>query len=199
MGHSLTSGLPLHSLNLFANINFQSLDHWPLEAGSKAAIVMAFYFHESTWHLLFIRRALHLTSHRGQIGFPGGLSELGESPASTGLREFEEEMGVSSKDLQLLGCLDPVFSVGGVSVVPVIAFSDKWPVFTPSTDEVDSFFLIDIAQLKTYRRFQFNLFGEWRESGLFTTKSINIWGLSAQILKNAGFPEILGLKNEAID
>lgn len=191
MNSPVSSRLPLKSPYFFAETSFHTLDHWPSEATPKAGVVMAFYGSQSSWQLLFIRRALHLDSHRGQIGFPGGLSEIGESPAATALREFEEEMGVPTKDLHLLGSLDPVPSIGGVSVVPVVAFSEKQPVFNPSAEEVDSYFLIDVSQLGTWQKFNFNLFGEWRESDLFTTSTIKIWGLSARILKNAGFPEVL--------
>jgi 8-oxo-dGTP pyrophosphatase MutT (NUDIX family) len=191
--------LPIKSPYFFAETHFHRLEHWPSEATPKAAVVLAFYRSHSSWQLLFIRRALHLDSHRGQIGFPGGLSEIGESPAATALREFEEEMGVSTQNLHLLGCLDPVLSIGGVSVVPVVAFSEQQPVFSPSADEVDSYFLIDVTQLVAWQSFKFNLFGEWRESDLFTTSTIKIWGLSARILKNAGFPEVLLKKVESIE
>jgi 8-oxo-dGTP pyrophosphatase MutT (NUDIX family) len=56
--------------------------------------------------LLFVRRADHLRLHAGQIGFPGGSREPGDSDiVATALREAGEEVGVEPDNVEVLGAL----------------------------------------------------------------------------------------------
>jgi len=57
------------------------------------------------WHVILTQRPETMPSHPGQIAFPGGKAEAGETIAQTALRETEEEIGIQAKDIELLGRL----------------------------------------------------------------------------------------------
>ncbi len=61
---------------------------------------------EKRWQIIFEVRAEHLSTQPGEISFPGGAVEKGESRREAAIRETREELGVESDDLELLGEMD---------------------------------------------------------------------------------------------
>ncbi len=140
--------------------------------------------------VLFIRRSSRMTSHKGQIGFPGGRFEVGDlSPVSTALREAQEEVGADPDSIEIRAVLAPIQSIDGSWVVPVVGSVEKSQFLpTPNRDEIDQIFFVDQRRLfpQNKVKFSFNMFGCWRDSYLYECQQIKVWGLSAEIL--AGIP-----------
>src|SRR3990172_10325358 len=60
-------------------------------------------------YLVLTQRAAMLSSHRGQIAFPGGRVDRADSgPLAAALRESQEEIGIKPRDVRVLGQLDQV-------------------------------------------------------------------------------------------
>ena len=76
--------------------------------------------HHEGLRLWFIRRAELGDDHSGQVAFPGGHLNPDESPEEAALRECEEEIGVPSDAIELLGGLDDVKSIFGTVVSPFV-------------------------------------------------------------------------------
>lgn len=72
-------------------------------------------------HLVLTRRRDDLPSHPGQISFPGGAREGGESPLECALRESAEEIALEPELVAPLGSLPPRGSIGGFHVEVVVA------------------------------------------------------------------------------
>lgn len=71
---------------------------------------------------LLTQRAEGLTSHSGQIAFPGGRIDEGDTdPADAAMREAMEEIGLAREFIAPLGYLDPYLSGTGFRIVPVVA------------------------------------------------------------------------------
>ncbi|BBI49400.1 hypothetical protein HORIV_18210 [Vreelandella olivaria] len=69
--------------------------------------------------LLFTRRASHLSTHSGQVAFPGGKREPFDADLyATALREAEEEIALDPALVQPLGRLSDVISLHGIRVTP---------------------------------------------------------------------------------
>lgn len=89
--------------------------------------------------LLLTRRSDHLPRHAGEVSFPGGMPEPGDRGdlAATALREFEEELGVSASEVEVLGALPPVHTVvSGIAMVPYVGWLTRRPSTHPDAREV---------------------------------------------------------------
>src|SRR5688572_397836 len=71
----------------------------------RAAVLIPVVAREEPMVLL-TQRTAHLKDHAGQISFPGGKMEPGETPAAAALREAEEEVGLDARFVEPLGYLD---------------------------------------------------------------------------------------------
>jgi len=92
-----------------------------------AAVLVPLYRTDGEWHALFTRRTETVESHRGQVSFPGGQIEPGDpSPVEAALRETEEEIGLRSTDVEILGQLSPLLTVTQFLISPVVGLF-RWP------------------------------------------------------------------------
>jgi 8-oxo-dGTP pyrophosphatase MutT (NUDIX family) len=98
--------------------------------------------------LLFIRRTRNVSTHRGQIAFPGGGVEPGEGVVGAALREAHEEMAIAAESVEPIGLLATVWTRGSErSLTPVVGLQ-RGDV-TPVADgfEVATWFRIPIVEL----------------------------------------------------
>lgn len=87
----------------------------------RAAVLLPLVFPERGPALLLTKRSDEVERHKGQISFPGGGLEDGESPLDAALRETQEEIGVGPQDVEVLGALDEEeVSVSGFVVSPFV-------------------------------------------------------------------------------
>jgi 8-oxo-dGTP pyrophosphatase MutT (NUDIX family) len=94
------------------------------------------------------KRPDYLGAHGGQVSLPGGKSEHGEEVIQTALREGEEEIGVKSTDMKVIGTLSNFFVIpSNFMVTPVIAYSLVKPLFVPQATEVDRILEGDLLEL----------------------------------------------------
>lgn len=140
-------------------------------------------------HLIFIRRSTTVKTHKGQISFPGGRCESFDgSPEETAIRETTEEIGVNASDIVILGQLPAVQALDESIIVPVVGILNTLTTkFMPDTSEVNYVFTAPWSdfQLHNSSPFTFNMFGNKRESHLYTVGEHRIWGLTAGILYSA--------------
>jgi 8-oxo-dGTP pyrophosphatase MutT (NUDIX family) len=103
----------------------------------QAAVLALLYPVEARWKLLLTLRREGLSSHSGQVCFPGGMAEAYETLEQTALREFVEELGADASGFRSLGALSPMWvHVSNTLVTPFVAAARERPVFVPSADEV---------------------------------------------------------------
>ena len=129
-----------------------------------AAVLVPLAWQNDEWHLLFTRRTERVESHKGQVSFPGGACDEGEStPEETALREADEEVGIQPRAIRLLGRLANMITITGFRVTPVVGVI-PWPtVFRIGEHEVERVFTIPLLWLADKRnRWEFNAFGRNR-------------------------------------
>jgi 8-oxo-dGTP pyrophosphatase MutT (NUDIX family) len=120
--------------------------------GKRAAVLVPLLRHGATWQVLLTRRTTLVESHKGQVSFPGGARDAGESrPEATALRESEEELGIRPADVRLLGRLAPRLTVSDYLVTPVVGVI-PWPyVFRLEKMEVARVFMMPLAWIADSR------------------------------------------------
>jgi 8-oxo-dGTP pyrophosphatase MutT (NUDIX family) len=114
-----------------------------------AAVLLPMFRHLNAWHLLFIRRTEYEGDHHsGQVAFPGGRGEQGDSDCvATALREAQEEIGLDPDQVSFLGQMRPMHTVSNYLVTPVVG-EIPWPLeLTPDPVEVARVFSIPLAWL----------------------------------------------------
>lgn len=138
--------------------------------------------------VLLTQRTTGLTSHAGQIAFPGGkLDPTDASPLAAALREAEEEVGLDRRFVHPIGYLDVYMTTLGFRIVPTLARVDPDFKLTLSPAEVDDAFEVPLRFLMQPDNYQRRR-REWRGM-MRTTYAIpfgdrDIWGVTAGILRN---------------
>lgn len=117
------------------------------EGGAAAAVLVPVVLHDSGPALLLTLRAETLSSHAGQVAFPGGRIEPGENPEQAALREAAEEIGLDPRLPRILGRLPEHVTGTGFHVTPVVALLDPPLNLVPSPDEVALVFEYALAPL----------------------------------------------------
>ncbi len=101
------------------------------------SVLILLYEEEGKILFPLTKRPDYLGTHGGQISLPGGKAEPGESIIDTALREAEEEIGVSVKQIEILGTLSEFFVIpSNFMVTPVVGFLKGSPMFNPDPKEV---------------------------------------------------------------
>ena len=92
-----------------------------------AAVLIPLVCWKDEWHLILTRRTEHVKHHKGQVSFPGGGCEVGDStPEMTALREAQEEIGLRPEKVRLLGRINDVITITRYRVSPVVGVI-PWP------------------------------------------------------------------------
>lgn len=83
------------------------------------------------------KRPEYVGAHSGQVSFPGGKAEAGETMEQTALREGEEEIGIHPASIEIIGRLTDFFVMpSNFMVTPVVGIQRTKPFFTPDPVEV---------------------------------------------------------------
>lgn len=132
---------PLDALPAERAWNHGELDDLMPPTLREAAVLMGLVDREDGPRVLFTRRTEHLRHHAGQVSFPGGAMEPGDADAvAAALRETHEEIGVEAASIEPLGLLDPMATITGFRVVPVVARIDPGYRAIPDPNEVAEVF-----------------------------------------------------------
>jgi ADP-ribose pyrophosphatase YjhB (NUDIX family) len=100
-------------------------------------LVLIYSVGGEAWLPLTLRTQV-LEAHRGQISFPGGALEEGESAEAGALREAEEEIGIRAERVEVIGRLTPLYvPPSGFAVQPVVGALAERPAFRPEPAEVE--------------------------------------------------------------
>lgn len=136
--------------------------------------------------VILTRRSEDLRTHKGQVAFPGGRIEAGETPWQAACREAREEVGLDPALVSHLGVLDPVDTVSsGMYVLPCVAGLSSRPRLVPNA-EVSRVFDISLSDLLLpgvgrKEKWVSPARGEV-EVFFFELQGETIWGATAQML-----------------
>jgi 8-oxo-dGTP pyrophosphatase MutT (NUDIX family) len=159
-----------------------------LHALTQAAVLVALVERGSGLNVILTRRADSLSRHSGQIAFPGGRCDPGETPWAAALREAHEEIGLDPAFVAVSGLGDPYETVTGFCVTPVVGFVspgftlEAAPAEVAEVFETPFGFLMDPANHE--RRFHEGLDGQRRRYYAMPYQDRFIWGATAGMLRS---------------
>lgn len=140
-------------------------------------------------HVLLTQRTAHLSKHAGQIAFPGGRRDDGETPVQAALRETQEETGIDPGFVTPLGYLDGYLTVTGYLVNPVVGLVSEGYTLAPHDHEVADIFDVPLSFLMTAANRETHT-REWqgltRRYYAYPFGERYIWGATAGMIKNMG-------------
>jgi 8-oxo-dGTP pyrophosphatase MutT (NUDIX family) len=159
-----------------------------------SAVLIGVYEDKAGTRVVLTRRSDRLRSHSGEVSFPGGGQDEGESLWETALREANEEIGLCSAAI-LLGELDRLRTVSSNSaIVPFVAeLPDGCPELVANPAEVDAILLVPLSELladDVYReeRWRWPDPDDGRPPGIerpihfFELVGDTVWGATARML-----------------
>ncbi|MEW5799031.1 MAG: CoA pyrophosphatase [Bacteroidota bacterium] len=175
----------------FEHIKQRVASHAPvriIDSSSRyACVLVSLVSHEQSLHLLLTKRTDRVEHHKGQISFPGGVvDESDKSPEHTALRELEEELGIPSSSVTIIGQLDDFHIPTGFIVTPLVGFINHPIDVHMKNDEVDEILLIPLSKFfdPSLRRTEIRfLKGEDRQVYVYDVWKEPVWGATAHIIK----------------
>jgi len=151
-----------------------------------ASVLFPIVLRESGPSVLLTQRTAHLKDHPGQISFPGGRVEPEDaSSAHTALREAEEEIGLSSEHVEIVGYLPEYRTGTGYCVTPVVAIVTPPFELRPDPFEVAEIFEVPFAFLMdsaNHQRHSMHHRGKLRHYFAMPYGEYFIWGATAGII-----------------
>lgn len=155
---------------------------------TEAAVLVPLIDRSGRVQVLFTQRTAHLDDHAGQISFPGGRVEASDaSREETALREMEEEIGLASASVAVLGRLPEYEIPSGFRITPVVGWIETPFVLNPDPFEVAAVFeapLEHFLDAARYQRRQFRFRGRHRHYLAIPFEGRYIWGATAGMLYN---------------
>lgn len=153
----------------------------------RACVVIPLVRRGDDWALIFMRRSDEMRVHKGQVAFPGGAVEEGESLEEAALREMEEEIGVDRAGVALIGRLDDVITRTGFLVAPFVGIVPAVAAYQLAAAEVTEVFEVPVSALLeagnpevryiSYAADRYPIY-------FYKHDGREIWGLTGRILKS---------------
>jgi 8-oxo-dGTP pyrophosphatase MutT (NUDIX family) len=152
-----------------------------------AAVLVPIILHPGAPSVLLTLRSGRLSSHAGQVSFPGGRIEAGETAEAAALREAAEEVGLDPRLPELLGRLPDHLTGTGYRMTPVVALLRPPLNLVPDPAEVEEPFELALSVVldpAAPARRRAERHGVMREFWVWPHDRHYIWGATAAVLVN---------------
>jgi len=163
------------------------LDLKPNKQTRKSAVLILLYPSANEIYFPLIVRSLYDGFHSGEVGFPGGRYELtDEDLIQTALREANEEIGLNTGDVKILGTLTEIFiGPSNFFVLPVVGYLPYRPEFLPDDREVKDVLEVRLdyfLQPNSISSSVINIPGDIVRTPHYTLQDHKIWGATAKMI-----------------
>ena len=157
-----------------------------MDDGLGSAVLAPIFEEDGEARVILTRRTPWLRSHSGQVSFPGGRVEPGESAVDAALRETWEEVGIDPATVDVVGELSRLRTISSsAGIHPFVGVLSGRPVLDPNPDEVGRAFDVALGELMADGVFTEEIWGvddTERSIFFFEVDGETIWGATARIL-----------------
>lgn len=137
-------------------------------------------------HILLTKRAEHLSSHSGEVAFPGGMwEEDDDGLEATALRESQEEVGLCPKKVKIQGQLPVSHTRQGTRVTPYFGQITSKPELQANPEELDALFWVPLELFLKDERSKTNVFhlhGKEYWAPVYEFQGYIIWGFTSRVI-----------------
>ena len=162
----------------------KELEETPFPKAGVLIVLKNYGEYKKDPHIIFTKRSSKLSSHPGEVSFPGGkFEEQDLNLLATAVRESEEEIGIKKLNLEHLGKLPYLISKHNIEVHPFIAALKEDQEFI-ANEEIESIFSVPVSYLKNNQNAHIHEFNRQNHNVRISTWHYNeyvIWGLTAMI------------------
>ena len=153
--------------------------------GVEAAVLIPIYAGDSGLVAVFTERRADLRRHAGEVSFPGGRRDAGESLRDTALREADEEIGLEPELVTIVGALPPTPTfVTNYAVYPFVGLIEAGGTFHANPTEVETVVELALPDLVDgFERKRLIRRGVPIKTATYTVQGHFIWGATARILE----------------
>lgn len=159
------------------------------EGQRRATVLMPLVLRDQ-WQVILTQRPETMPSHPGQISFPGGKIEIGETAQEAAYRETWEEIGLERSHIDLIGRLPSFNAVTEYRVTPYVGIIDPTAELKPDPREVTDVFEIPLSFLMNPdNHVPRDVFFDGREHRLYDMPydepggvHRNLWGMTAMMI-----------------
>jgi 8-oxo-dGTP pyrophosphatase MutT (NUDIX family) len=156
-----------------------------VHGSTRAAVLAPLYERDGELYGVFTKRRAELRQHPGQISFPGGRTDPGDtSLVDTALREAHEEIGLAASAVTIVGALTPTPTVvTDIAVYPFVGLIQRPAAWTVAADEVAELLELALAPLAaSYELRAMTRRGVRFQTDTFTAGTNLIWGATGRML-----------------
>ena len=158
----------------------------PPESATPTAVLALLYPDQNQdLHLILTLRTSDIP-HGGQISFPGGRQEKGETLQQTALRETEEEIGILKTEISVACDLTPIYLFRTDNqITPFVGFLEKVPHFSPNLTEVEEVFSCPVRKLaegKCIQKKRDQFLANEFEVPYWDVHRVPVWGATAMMI-----------------
>jgi 8-oxo-dGTP pyrophosphatase MutT (NUDIX family) len=168
---------------------------WEPPVGAhRSAVLVPLFEEDGLAHVILTRRSWHLRNHKGEISFPGGRQDDGETIVEAALREAEEEIALDIASVEIVGELDHLATwSSNSSIVPFVGVLPGRPaVLVPNPTEVEAVVITSLAELLADGVHRTELWAFPVQAGIEGSRPMHffelvgdtVWGATARILMN---------------
>lgn len=151
-----------------------------------SAVLVPLFVENGNVSVLLTKRTEQVAHHKGQICFPGGVSDKGdESYWLTAVRETYEEIGIEPGEITMVGELGEVVTPTGFIIHPFVATITPTQKLRPNPEEIEEIFFVPLTHLTDPKNLRFvtrTYFGRDFQDPVFTFRGHEIWGATGRIL-----------------
>ena len=157
----------------------------------QSSVLLLLFIENNELTACLIKRPAHMKYHAGQIALPGGRVEKGETIIETALRETHEEIGILSKEIEILGSLTEFYvEVSQFQIHSIVGWLNKKPEIKINPDEVEKIILFPISKFRSpFDEIELETSTGKLKVPCIKFKGEIIWGATAMILSE--FSDIL--------
>ncbi len=155
----------------------------------KSGVMILLFPENNTLKVIFIRRSTYVGIHAGQIAFPGGSYEENDiTTEKTAYREIEEEIGIPSGKIEIVGQLTDMYAQASNFLISVfVGYLSERPELKAQEREVDDIFTVDIdafllPEVIQTKEFKVQTTDIPIKAPYYNVDGIEIWGASAMVM-----------------